>query len=195
MSAGPTSNGRPAPLGASAGAGGVNFSVYSRHASRVDLLLFDREAIQIEKHLGGVEPHPVGGIPGAVRAIAVDLARLHPGGENVPVVVRAIRDRVEPENALRARVVLPIEEQHLDARRAARVHAEIDAARRHRRAQRRRSSAVAAARPQSAYAFPSSVFAAITTRSGWKPNFFCSSFSGADAPKVFIPIICPFSPT
>jgi isoamylase len=41
--AGPTSDGRAAPLGATVGAGGVNFSVYSRNASRVDLLLFDRE--------------------------------------------------------------------------------------------------------------------------------------------------------
>jgi len=35
--------GRSAPLGASVEQGGVNFSVYSRDATRIDLLLFDRE--------------------------------------------------------------------------------------------------------------------------------------------------------
>ena len=31
--------------------------------------------------------------------------------------------------------------------------------------------------------------------SGWKPNFFCSSFSGAEAPNVCMPIILPLEPT
>jgi isoamylase len=35
--------GRSAPLGASVQQGGVNFSVYSRDATRIDLLLFDRD--------------------------------------------------------------------------------------------------------------------------------------------------------
>jgi isoamylase len=35
--------GRSAPLGATVEQGGVNFSVYSRDAARIDLLLFDRE--------------------------------------------------------------------------------------------------------------------------------------------------------
>ncbi|HTA43717.1 MAG TPA: glycogen debranching protein GlgX [Bryobacteraceae bacterium] len=38
-----TARGRSSPLGASVVAGGVNFSVYSRSASAVDLLLFDRD--------------------------------------------------------------------------------------------------------------------------------------------------------
>jgi isoamylase len=38
-----TAKGRSAPLGASIVPGGVNFSVYSRSASAVDLLLFDRD--------------------------------------------------------------------------------------------------------------------------------------------------------
>ncbi len=42
MAAEEPSTGRSAPLGASVVAGGVNFSVYSRSASAVDLLLFDR---------------------------------------------------------------------------------------------------------------------------------------------------------
>src|SRR6516225_4624292 len=35
--------GQSAPLGATIADGGVNFSIYSRHASGVDLLFFDRE--------------------------------------------------------------------------------------------------------------------------------------------------------
>src|SRR5712691_9942297 len=37
--------------------------------------------------------------------------------------------------------------------------------------------------------------AAWTTCSTVKPNFFCSSLSGADAPKVSIPILAPVGPT
>jgi isoamylase len=40
----PTSNtGRNSPLGATVRSGGVNFSLFSRSASGVDLLFFDRE--------------------------------------------------------------------------------------------------------------------------------------------------------
>ena len=35
--------GRSNPLGATVAAGGVNFSVYSQRASRMDVLFFDRE--------------------------------------------------------------------------------------------------------------------------------------------------------
>src|SRR5262245_32871438 len=37
--------------------------------------------------------------------------------------------------------------------------------------------------------------AAATTCSGVKPNFFCSSFSGAEAPNVFMPSARPPVPT
>jgi isoamylase len=40
---GAPSRGRSAPIGATTVPGGVNFSVYSRNASGVELLLFDRE--------------------------------------------------------------------------------------------------------------------------------------------------------
>jgi hypothetical protein len=38
-------------------------------------------------------------------------------------------------------------------------------------------------------------WAASTTRSGVKPNFVCSSFSGAEAPNVLMPTIAPEKPT
>ena len=37
--------------------------------------------------------------------------------------------------------------------------------------------------------------AAATTFSTVKPNFFCNSLSGAEAPKVFMPMLCPSMPT
>src|SRR5215467_6576947 len=42
---------------------------------------------------------------------------------------------------------------------------------------------------------PSCCLAAETTWSGSKPNFFCSSLSGAEAPKVFMPMTRPELPT
>ena len=45
------------------------------------------------------------------------------------------------------------------------------------------------------YRLPSASFAAAATRSGTKPNLCCSSFSGADAPKVSMPMTRPSGPT
>ena len=42
---------------------------------------------------------------------------------------------------------------------------------------------------------PSNSLTISTTRSGSKPNFFCSSLSGADDPNVFMPIMRPAGPT
>ena len=42
---------------------------------------------------------------------------------------------------------------------------------------------------------PSSSLATATTRSGSKPNLRCNSFSGAEAPKVCMPMTRPAAPT
>jgi len=42
---------------------------------------------------------------------------------------------------------------------------------------------------------PSISNAVVTTRSGSKPNLCCSSLSGAEAPKVFMPMMRPAAPT
>src|SRR5712692_6098565 len=42
--------------------------------------------------------------------------------------------------------------------------------------------------------FRNCCLAAATTWSGVKPNFSCKAFSGADAPKVCMPMICPLRP-
>src|SRR5262249_61382275 len=46
-----------------------------------------------------------------------------------------------------------------------------------------------------AHDFPSSSLAAVATRSRSNPNFSCSAFSGAEAPKVFMPMTRPELPT
>jgi isoamylase len=51
-----TATGRSAPLGASIVPGGVNFSVYSRSASAVDLLLFDRDDDSQPSHVIPIDP-------------------------------------------------------------------------------------------------------------------------------------------
>jgi hypothetical protein len=42
---------------------------------------------------------------------------------------------------------------------------------------------------------PTRALAVATTPSVWNPNFLCSSLRGAEAPKVFMPITWPDSPT
>ena len=49
--------------------------------------------------------------------------------------------------------------------------------------------------PAHGYFLPSSSCASATTRSGSKPNFCWSAFSGAEAPKVCMPITRPSEPT
>jgi isoamylase len=49
-------SGRSAPPGATAVAGGVNFSVFSRHASRVELLFFDRVEDGVPSHVIELDP-------------------------------------------------------------------------------------------------------------------------------------------
>ena len=56
---------------------------------------------------------PVPG-PTARDAIAVDLPRLHPGHERVPVVVGAVGDRIESERRVRPGVIGLVEEQQFD---------------------------------------------------------------------------------
>jgi len=56
-----------------------------------------------------------------------------------------------------------------------------------------RSPYGACTRPR--HARPSTSMAAATTRSGSNPNLRCSSLSGADAPKVFMPMMRPSGPT
>src|SRR5262245_17124687 len=51
-----TATGRSFPLGASVVPGGVNFSVYSRSASAIDLLLFDRDGDSWPSRVVPIDP-------------------------------------------------------------------------------------------------------------------------------------------
>src|SRR5260370_39153219 len=116
----------------------------------------------------------------------------------MPILVGPVGRGVDRNHPGRADIVRGVEDQHLHASRSAREDAEIDAARTDRRSQRRAPSPavrIVLQGVRSAYALPNWAFAATTTRSGSKPNFLCSSFSGAEAPNVFIPITWPDVPT
>jgi isoamylase len=52
-----TSQGEPHPLGASVAEGGVNFSLFSRSASRVELLLFDKLDAERPSQIIQLDPH------------------------------------------------------------------------------------------------------------------------------------------
>jgi len=52
----PTTIGRSSPLGATVADGGVNFSLYSRTAGRVDLLLFDSESAAVPARVVPLDP-------------------------------------------------------------------------------------------------------------------------------------------
>ncbi len=88
----------------------------------------DAAAVRIEQDLVRVEPQAARGSRRPVDAIAVDLSRPHAGNEHVPVVVGAVRRRIERNDAGRRGVILAVEEQQLDARRGPREQAEVDAA-------------------------------------------------------------------
>ena len=56
MNPGENTIGRSAPLGATPGGGGVNFSVFSRGATGVELLFFDREEDSRPARLIPIDP-------------------------------------------------------------------------------------------------------------------------------------------
>src|SRR5262249_49695600 len=124
-------------------------------------------------------------------AIRIQLAGPRAAHEDVPVVVGAVDRRVEADHPGCPRVVGRIEEQELHAGGVPREDAEIHAARRGRRSQRRAAACFEAV----GHVLPRSSLADATTRSGWKPNFSWSAFRGAEAPKVRMPITRPAPPT
>jgi hypothetical protein len=85
-------------------------------------------AIRIEEDLGAIESHPVGRIIGSLNPVAVNLPRLQSRHEGMPVVVRAVKSRIDANDARGPGVILTIEEQQLHAQGAAGEHTEIDAA-------------------------------------------------------------------
>src|SRR5262249_46830030 len=117
----------------------------------------------------------------------------------VPVVIRAVGRWIEADDARRARLLRPVEQQQLDPGCVFREHAEVDSV--DRGLARRRLSEggsqgrTAALEETVAHDLPSSSLAAAATRPGSNPNFSCSAFSGAEAPNVFMPMTRPALPT
>src|SRR5207247_8146123 len=95
--------------------------------------------VRIEQHFSAIEPMSVLGLVWAGDAVAVDLSSLDARHEDVPVVIRAVGVRIETNRARRTRILRPIEEEQVHARRGAREDAEIDAGGRDRGTKRRAS--------------------------------------------------------
>ena len=96
----------------------------------------DRQGVGVEQKLARVEAQAALGREGTVGSISVELARRDPGHEDVPVVVGAVDGRIQRHDPGRLRRLLPVEEQELHPVRALREHAEVDAPRLDRRAER-----------------------------------------------------------
>ena len=111
--------------------------------------------------------------PGVARHVEGPIAGLQPGR-------RRIHDDPDDDD--------PLIGPHL-ARRPQRC----DGAGRQQPDEQREEEGAAASRDQRPRA--SCRLAAATTASAENPNFFCSSLSGAEAPKVFMPMASPVVPT
>src|SRR5262249_24860537 len=85
-------------------------------------------AVRVEQDLGGIEPKTTLGGRRPFDPVAVDLSRAQTWHEDMPVVVRTVRCRIEPDYAGGVGVLLPVEEQQLDARGSPREQAEVHAA-------------------------------------------------------------------
>ena len=92
--------------------------------------------VRIEQHLLGVKPKSAVRIEGPVRPVGVHLARPKVRHKDMPVVIRAMFIGVERDDPCGLRGILVIEQEQLEQDRMLREHAEIDAAREDRRAER-----------------------------------------------------------
>jgi hypothetical protein len=93
----------------------------------------DTPAIWVQLQFGGIESQPNGRIGNSLNSISIDLSRAHAWCPHVPIVIRSILDRIEPNSAGRGAVIIAIEEQQFHAGGSARVECEIDDAAKNRR--------------------------------------------------------------
>ena len=89
----------------------------------------DGLAVWVQQHFGRVESQSPLRFERSECAIAIDLADLNTGHEDMPVVVCPVAPRVERNHHAGPCIVGAVEEQQLDARAAFRKHAEVDALR------------------------------------------------------------------
>ena len=83
--------------------------------------------IGIKQNLRGIEPHAVDGIIRPVDAVAVELAGLHAGHKYMPVMVCAVADEIDGDDARGPGIVFPLEQKQLHGGGVARIQAEIGA--------------------------------------------------------------------
>jgi hypothetical protein len=95
---------RGCDIGAGLAGGVATVVIRNNHATTVG----------VEKDLGGIEAHAVGGVPWPFDAIAVDLACFNTRDGHVPVVPGAIGGGVDMDYTLGLRVIDIIEKQQLD---------------------------------------------------------------------------------
>ena len=81
--------------------------------------------VGIEERLSRIEAQAALGIETAVRAIRINLSGADPGHRNVPIMVGAVRARIELDHARRMRGGGIIEQQEVHPARLPRIHAEI----------------------------------------------------------------------
>ena len=87
----------------------------------------DGAPIGIEQNLARIETQTLTGIERTEGAIRVDLSGADPGHEGVPVMVGAVRARVEVDHMRRRCRFGILEQQQLDPRGLPREHGKIDA--------------------------------------------------------------------
>jgi len=87
----------------------------------------DAFPVGIEEGLRGIEAHPPRRIVGTAHPPGVELPRLHAGDEGVPIVVGALRRRIERDNPARTEIPGIVEEEEFHLRRRFREDREIRA--------------------------------------------------------------------
>jgi hypothetical protein len=106
---------------------GILLTILARRVARISVGHDDGATVGIEEHLGGVETQTALGIEGAVGAIGINLSGTDAWHKDVPVMIGAMRARIELDHARRMRGGGIIEQQEVHPARLPREHAEIDA--------------------------------------------------------------------
>ena len=101
--------------------------VSARRVARISVGHDDGASVGIEERFGRIETQTALGIERAVGAICINLPGTDAGHKDVPVMVGAMRARIELDHARRVRGGGIIEQQEVHPARLPREHAEVDA--------------------------------------------------------------------
>src|SRR6516225_7230628 len=98
----------------------------ARRLPRVPIGHDSGASVRIEEHLRRIETKTACGIERAGGAIRINLSGTDSGHENVPVMIGAVRARIELDHAGRVRGGGIVEQQEVHPARLPRKHAEVD---------------------------------------------------------------------